>query len=73
MVILNSPIRCATCGKITLFQIEEPGPGAKVTLSFACPGGHLASNAAGGIEVVDMGDVPPGARRVRVRFGPANN
>ena len=50
-----SPIKCATCGEVTIFEIIAPVMGSK-TFQLLCPNGHPATNAAGGAEVVDLKD-----------------
>jgi hypothetical protein len=56
MPITQAPIKCATCGEVTIFEIPAPGPGKSKTFEFRCPKGHLATNPQGGAEVVDLKD-----------------
>ena len=56
-VMVKSPMKCANCGDVTVFIIHAPkAPGSKRTFAFGCPKGHLATNSAGGGEVVDLKD-----------------
>jgi hypothetical protein len=56
MTKARAPIKCATCGDVTIFEISAPPPGASKEFQFLCPNGHPATNEAGGAEVVDLKD-----------------
>jgi len=61
-----SPVKCAQCGEVTIFEIVAPAQGKK-SFSLDCPNGHPATNAAGGAEVVDLAKYDQSKlRRVRV-------
>jgi hypothetical protein len=49
--VLEMPIKCATCDKVTIFEVTGM---ARAPFSFDCPGGHSALNAQGGSEIVDL-------------------
>ena len=53
MVKVISPIKCRTCGEVTIFEIVPPASGSK-TFEFLCPNGHGVMGADGKIEVVDL-------------------
>jgi hypothetical protein len=53
--LVVSPMKCATCGQITVFEITPPAPGKSKSFAFRCAyGDHLATNAQGGAEIVDL-------------------
>ena len=49
-----SPMKCATCGEVTIFEIVAPVAGEKKSFEFMCPNGHPATNSKGGAEIVDL-------------------
>jgi hypothetical protein len=54
-MIVRNPMKCAQCGQVTIFEIDMPAAGKPKSLQFKCAyGDHLATNAAGGGETVDL-------------------
>ena len=48
-----APIKCRTCGEVTVFEIQAPTSGSK-SFQFRCPNGHDVTDASGMYEVVDL-------------------
>jgi hypothetical protein len=53
VVKLETAVKCATCGRVVIFEVSVQAAVTK-SFSFDCPNGHTAHDPAGGVEVVDL-------------------
>jgi hypothetical protein len=48
-------MKCANGGEVTIFEVSPPAPGTEKSFQFQCAyGNHLATNEAGGAEIVGL-------------------